>query len=345
MVAVHLQGADAQRELRPHRVAQRAFRAAGEVVLLLHRLAVHLDRQGDVPPRGVEQFGVGLLVVPHVGVAAPVLVAVLLRAGVFLEDKQARFQALTGLGVAALQIHAEGLHQHRAVGEAPAGRGAGGRLRIGDVVETDLAGAGDGEEALLGGVIAPELGVDRVGDKAGCRDVVLGRGEDAGLGKLARELGALVLLVTLDELMDAAAGEIEEVDFAGRVLAEAHDAIGGAGKLFVASVLLKVLECDGLAHWRELFLSFDFLQALVVIAPHAAGVEIAVDVRLAEADLVERPEHLPKGPGVFEDQREAGRLAGLGGDDGAVPEADGIVARPVTDGQGIPQRQRVSDLR
>ena len=54
-------------------------------------------------------------------------------------------------------------------GKLPAGRRAGRGLRIGDLVEADLAVAGDGEEAILGGVIAPELGVDGVGNDAGAR--------------------------------------------------------------------------------------------------------------------------------------------------------------------------------
>src|SRR5207248_6483337 len=128
-------------------------------------------------------------------------------------------------------VHREGFDEHGAVREAPARRRAGTRLRIGDLVEADLTVAGDGDEAVLDRVIAPELGVDRVRDEARRRDVVLGRGEHAGFGKLARELGALVPLVGFDKLMDAAAGEIAEVDLAGRVFAPTYDAIGSAGQL------------------------------------------------------------------------------------------------------------------
>src|SRR5207247_1115095 len=134
-----------------------------------------------------------------------------------------------------------------AVGKLPSGRSAGRGLRVGDFVEADLAVAGNGEEAFLDGVIAPELGVDGIGDEAGRDLVVLGGGEDAGLAELTRELGALVFLVVLDELMNAAAGEIEEVDFAVRVLAPGDDAICSAGELTMLSWV------DTLVH-RELTL-------------------------------------------------------------------------------------------
>src|SRR5262249_55403007 len=114
-------------------------------------------------------------------------------------------------------------------GEAPAGRGPGGRLRVGDFVEADLARAGDGEEAFLGGVIAPELGVDRVGDDAGGDLVVLGRREDAGFAELAWERRLRLRVGSLDQLVDAAAGEIEEIQLALGVFTPAHDAVGGAG--------------------------------------------------------------------------------------------------------------------
>src|SRR4051794_108177 len=57
--------------------------------------------------------------------------------------------------------------------------------------------------------------------------------------------------------MDAAAGEVHQVNFAGRVLAPAHDAIGGAGQLAVAGL--------GGSLSRT-------------IRPDAAGVEIAINI-------------------------------------------------------------------
>src|SRR5207253_3205674 len=155
----------------------------------------------------------GLVVIPDISIAAPILVAVLLGAGELLEMKQARLQAFTARWVAAFHLHAECLDQHRAVGELPARRRAGRRLGIGDLVETDLAVAGNGDEPFFVGVIAPKLSIDGIRNDSWRDLVVLGRREDAGLAELARELRRLIFLVVLDELVDTAAGEIEEIQF------------------------------------------------------------------------------------------------------------------------------------
>src|SRR5439155_1349633 len=74
-----------------------------------------------------------------------------------------------------------------------------------------------------------ELGVDGVGDDAGRDLVVLCGREDAGLRELARERRLRLCLRRLHELIDAAAGEVAEVDLAIGVFAPGDDAIRGAG--------------------------------------------------------------------------------------------------------------------
>ena len=96
VVLVHLQRVDAQRVLGRHRVAQRAFGPAGEVPGLLAacrrgpsgRVIVYVRSR----PLASSSVGVGLVVVPDVGVAAPELVADFLGAGQRLEMQQPRLQ-------------------------------------------------------------------------------------------------------------------------------------------------------------------------------------------------------------------------------------------------------------
>src|SRR5262249_53551297 len=152
-------------------------------------------------------------------------------------------------------------------------RSAGRWLRIGDLVEADLPVAGDGDEALLLGMIAPELSVDGIRNDAGRDVVVLGRGEEAGFGGLARELGAFILRIALDELMDAAAGEVHKVDFALGVLAPTHDAIGGAGDL-------AMVRLDPYLENPVVFLVI--VNVPLAMGPDAPGIEVAVDILAIE---------------------------------------------------------------
>src|SRR5262249_54952097 len=155
---------EAEDELGRLRVTQRTLRPAGEVPRLLALAAGRrrvFDRERAVQPARLRQRRVGLLVVPDVGVAAPVAVAVLLRAGDVLGVGQARLQTPAALRVALLRLQKERLDRDGAVREAPAGRGAGGRLRVDDVVVDDLGVARDRQEALLRRPVRPELGVDR----------------------------------------------------------------------------------------------------------------------------------------------------------------------------------------
>src|SRR5262249_36141657 len=101
--------------------------------------------------------------------------------------------------------------------------------------------------------------------------VVLGRGEDAGLAELARELGTVVLLVAFDKLMDTAAGEIAEVDFAIGVFAPAHDAIGCAGEF-------SMLSGDVTSPCRFVRFRRNLSHLLFFKPPNSAGVEVSVNV-------------------------------------------------------------------
>src|SRR5205085_1843176 len=87
------------------------------------------------------------------------------------------------------------------------------------------------------------------------------------------ELRALVFLVILDQLMDAAAGEIEEVDLSGGVLAPAHDAVRGAGQL-VARPEHRLLQEFG----AFVGLDADVLGETLLERPDPACIEIAIDV-------------------------------------------------------------------
>ena len=145
-------------------------------------------RELAVEPGGAEQLGVGLLVVPEVGVAEPVLGPVfVVVAGHLAVLQDARFQPAAAGGVARLHLERERLHEHRAVGESPAAIGIGRPVRIDDVVELDLRIAGQGQEPLLLRAVGPERRVHRIGNQPLGRRVVLGRGEQARLAQLARE--------------------------------------------------------------------------------------------------------------------------------------------------------------
>ena len=82
VLLVHLQSIDAQHEFRRHRVAEGALGAAGKMpglpALAAGRFAIS-DREGAVlASRVLQQDRVGLIVVPEVRIAAPVLIAYLL---------------------------------------------------------------------------------------------------------------------------------------------------------------------------------------------------------------------------------------------------------------------------
>src|SRR5262249_26411083 len=76
----------------------------------------------------------------------------------------------------------------------------------------------------------------------------------------------------------------------------------------------------------------------------ALDVEVTVDIRLAESNFVEWPEHLPQSAGVFEDQREPLRLAGVGADRGAVPESQTEIARAIPGSDVVPEAQVFADV-
>ena len=160
VVAVHLQGVHAQRVFGRHRVAERALGPAGEVVGLHPRAAGGLGVGDFKPPvhaGGGGQLGVGLLVVPDVGVTKPVLIAVLLRALKLLLVQQPSLEPAAAGRVAWLQLERECLHEHRFIREPPTGRRAGGGLRVGDRVELDLRHAGQSDEALFRRSVGPKL--------------------------------------------------------------------------------------------------------------------------------------------------------------------------------------------
>src|SRR5262249_49735164 len=146
-----------------------AFGSAGEVPGLLALTAGCggvLDRKSLVGAARVAQYGVGLFVVPDVGIAAPVLIPVFLGAAELLEVKEAGFQPLSARRIALLHLKEERLDGDRAVRELPAARRAGRWLRILNSVVLDLAVAWDGEEPLLACAVGPELCVDGVRNKS-----------------------------------------------------------------------------------------------------------------------------------------------------------------------------------
>src|SRR5258708_39660101 len=104
-----------ERTLGPAREVIRLFALSARSLRIL-------DRVGTVEPSSVEQFGIGLLVVPDVGVAVPVLVADLLRPGQLLEVENARLQSPPALRIAALHVQEDGLHHNCPIRDAPAGR-------------------------------------------------------------------------------------------------------------------------------------------------------------------------------------------------------------------------------
>ena len=178
MIAVHLHRADAERKLGGVGVAERTLGPAREAVILLDHLVADLDlrafcpgpfhravrrRSGRRSRRRCSRASIGRRIPACRGIAG--------------SGGCAGFEPLSALGIAAFHVHREGFHEHGAIGELPARRGAGGRLRIGDFIEADLAVAGDGDEAFLDGMIAPELGVDGIGNDAGGDLVILRRGE------------------------------------------------------------------------------------------------------------------------------------------------------------------------
>ncbi len=265
VVLVHLQRVDAQSVLGRHGVAQSALRAAGKVPRLL-ALAVGRARVGDgvraIEPFGPQQFGVGLLVVPNVRVSVPHLGAVfVVVAGHPHMVQDARFQASDALGVAPFHLQRKRLHQHRAVGESPTGGRAGRRLWVGDHVELDLRVARQREKSLLHRAIGPKRRIDRVGNQARGGNVILGRGEDAGLAELLGKLRRLVGNFRCgNQSVDAPSREIDKVDFPLGVLGNVDDTD------------LRVAQLAVLGH-AALF---------VPQHPDFAGVVVAVDIGAAQ---------------------------------------------------------------
>lgn len=120
----------------------------------------------------LDEGGVGLCVVPFVGVADPFPL---------LFGEEAGFDALAGLCVARFQFEGEGFDHDGAVGEVPA-------AAVGDF---DFAFAGDGQIAFLEGAIGPEGGDDVVGDNACGHAVFRDGGEEAGVAEFVRKFGDL----------------------------------------------------------------------------------------------------------------------------------------------------------
>src|SRR5262249_47631095 len=153
----------------------------------------------------------------------------------------ARLQAPPAMRVAALHVEKERLHNDGTIGEAPAGRSTGGRLRIRHRLELDLRVARKRQEPLLVSAVRPELRVDRVRDQPGCRFVVLDGGEKSGFAQLAREVVGRGRLRDRDEAVDLPTHEVEEVQFAGVVLAEADNATRRRAQFLVPGDLLAVV--------------------------------------------------------------------------------------------------------
>src|SRR5262249_32654704 len=148
-------------------------------------------------------------------------------------------------GVAGLQLQRERLDQDRAVGAVPAAAGG----------EVDLRRPRQGQEALLGGAVGPEWGVDRVGDQPRRRAVLPHPGAQPRLAQARGELRPLHLLRRLLQAVVAAA-VVGDQQLAFGVEAEARYLERGAGQLLVPGDLA----------------------ALVADAPDLARGPVAVDV-------------------------------------------------------------------
>ncbi len=216
---------DTEHVLGGHVVADGAFGPAGEVPGLPPDATGNAwvgDQERAVTSlRFHQQLGIGLFVVPDVGVALPVLIAVGFVAGQSFVVQDAGFDTSSGCRVAGSHFQEQGLDDHRAVGELPAGRRAGSRLRVGQCFEFHLRIVGQREEPLLGGRVGPLRGDHVVGNQPGGGGQRLDRVEQAGgrecLGEVADSSGVGVG----GQFVDTAADVVEQVEFALAVLSEA----------------------------------------------------------------------------------------------------------------------------
>ena len=145
-------------------MAEDAFGPGMDAVI--HRVAAGPPRLADaivrVVPSGIGQDGVGLVVVPDVGIRPP---------GVVLEVEDLGLHPTTG-AVSRSRLT-------RRCGPGP----SLGEPPVALVIEPDTALAGHRQEPLGRRAVGPELGVDRVRDHAGGRPMLAGRGEEARLAQ------------------------------------------------------------------------------------------------------------------------------------------------------------------
>lgn len=171
--AVHLAGGEAEDEAGSAGVAEHAFVAAGVVPGLFAGAAVRLaEAVGLVESAGGDEGSFGLLLVPGVGVADPV---------VFLFHDDAGFDVTAGGGVSFFHVEGEGLDGDRAVVELPGG--------VGLFVKADAGVGRKGDEAFFVGTVGPEGRVDLVGQDAGGDLMAADARKQAGLAQLAGEGG------------------------------------------------------------------------------------------------------------------------------------------------------------
>ena len=281
MGLVHLQSCHAQHVLRRHRVTERAFgstREPPDLLTLSARRGGILDDQLAIESLRREQLGIGLIVIPDVGVAVPVLRSVLVVVPRHLAMLQeTRFQPLETRRLPRLHLHRKGLHEDRPVGEAPADVGVLRPVRIDDVIELDLGIARQRDEPILLGPIRPERCVHRIRDQSRCGDVIFGRGEQTRLAQLARERFGRDLRRGLHDAMESASCEVNEVDLTRAVLGKLDDADLRVGQLtMLGHFAARVFERPELAR--------------VVVTVDVGPLQFGKPIRLTDVSARDRPE-------------------------------------------------------
>ena len=198
-----------------------------------------------------EQPGVGLLVVPDVGVSGPLLTACRRR----LQCEQPRFEPSPAGGVALLHINREGLDEHGALGKQPAA----------PLVETNPTLAGKRNEAVLMRAVGPKRRIHRIRDHTGSGAVVPGGFEQAGLAQHAGERRRLPVFGkrrTLDQLVNAPCSVGEHVQLARMRFSKRRD---------IQRRVVQLLEPSDL-----------FGDAVVAQGPDLPGFPVCVDVGAVE---------------------------------------------------------------
>ena len=209
-----------------------------------------LDRESHCRALRRGQIGVGLSVVPDIGVSGPV------GAG---EVEDLGFDPAPAGGIAGPRLDSDRFGEDAVGGklELAADRAL---LRIVAAVDREPRFARQSEEAARGGAVGPGFGAHRIGEHAGGGDVLGGIGEETGGAELGGEFAVDLLRGAPHELVERAAGVVEDVEFAHRINAEAHDCQRRVGQFLLPGDLI----------------------AVVLERPHSAGDKVAVNVGIFE---------------------------------------------------------------